>query len=207
MGKLQHEFSKSTNTVIDSNASIRQIRDKTESLRVPEDFKNVPEFRRRSEGALQRYLGNEYMLSIQNEQGFNLKDTLSKVPKTSTPDSLHEQAATMENRVLTQGEKVDPKTRLRNGTMDQQDFLELSTKNLAKEKMETGTVSPEGPISLFAKESYKMGLRPSDVANYATINGVEIPQETISRISTMTDQSPKANKPDLPQPAPTGPKP
>ncbi len=190
MGKLQHEFGKSANTMLDNPGTLEAMRQKANSFTVPEDFQGNPaEFKRRSLEGLQRVMGNEYMLAIQNEKSFDLKSALGKLSSNETPSSLHHRAATMENKVLTAGEKIDPATRLRNGTMDQQKFLETGADALRDEKAKTGTVSPEG-ITALAKQAPAKGLTPADVANYAALTeGVSIPATTLAAVAAVPKET------------------
>jgi len=195
MGKLQSEFGKSANTIMDNAATLKAINAKVASFDVPENYKGNPkEFERRMQESTQRLLGDKYMLSIQNQTGFNLAETLRAIPKNSTPASLNEEAATIENRVITAGEKPDPATRLRNATMDQQKFLERAADNIGTEKAMTGTVSAEGSIKDAARNSYAGGMTPADVVNYATLTkGVEIPADTVKTIAAIP--APEEKKP------------
>lgn len=186
MGKLQDEFGKSANTMLDNPGTLEAIRQKANSFTVPDDFKGNPsEFKRRSLEGVQRVMGNEYMLAIQNETTFSLKAALAKLSPNETPSSLHQRAATMENKVLTAGENVDPSTRLRNATMDQQKFLESGADALRDEKIKTGTVAPEG-ITALAKQAPAKGLTAADVANYAALTeGVAIPASTLAAVAAV----------------------
>lgn len=187
MGKLQSEFSKSSNSLMDHGESLKMVANQVKSFSIPDDFKGNPtEFQRRSKESLGRLLGDEYMLAIQNETRFDLKGTLAKISKAETPNTLNESAATIENRVITAGETIDPARRLRDATMStQQAFLEQAAIQLKDESARAGTVSPTGAIEGFAKSSYSKGLTPSDVANYAMLTeGVDIPKDTLTKVVT-----------------------
>jgi hypothetical protein len=209
MGKLQSQFEHSANTIMDNAATLALIDAKVSSLVVPDDFKGNPkEFQRRSKEGLQRLLEDEYMLSIQNKSGFNLKQTLDALPKTETPASLNYRAGVIENRVITEGEAPDPSRRLRNATMDQQKSLEAVALALKEEQINSGTVSPDGVIKGYAANSYKSGLTPADIANYAAMTeGVSIPKETINSLAQV--QKPDEKKPEATAPSAiqTAPKP
>lgn len=188
MGNLQSDFKKSANSALDNAGTLKLVNDKVAAFIIPDDFKGNPtEYRARMRDGLQRVLGDEYMLSIQNQKRFDLQATLNKIPNTETPSTLHERAATIENRVITAGEKIDPTQRLRNATMDtQQAYLEQAAKAIKEEKIKTGTVSPDGGIKDLAKGSYRSGLLPADVANYAILTeGVSIPPETMTALATV----------------------
>ncbi len=204
LGKLQNEFGQSANSMMDSAGSLKMIDAKVSSFTVPKDFEGNPsEFRRRSKDGLQRLLGDEYMLAVQNQTRFDLKATLDKIPKTETPNTLHERAGTIENRVIIAGEKIDQAQRLRNATMDtQQKFLEDAAATLRDEKIKTGTVSPDGAIKDYAQNSYKSGLLPADVANYVMLTeGIEIPNDTINKVaSTVKPAEEKKMIPTTPAP-------
>jgi hypothetical protein len=197
--------------MLDNPGTLDAMRQKADSFTVPEDFKGNPsEFKRRSLEGLQRVMGNEYMLAIQNEKSFDLKASLAKLSANETPSSLHHRAATMENKVLTAGENVDPSTRLRNATMDQQKFLEAGATALRDEKIKTGTVGPEG-ITAMAKQTSGKGLNPADVANYAALTeGVAIPASTLAAVAAVPketvsrqdkDPAPAASPATAPAPA------
>jgi hypothetical protein len=196
MGKLQSQFERSANTMMDNPGSLALIDAKVASLTIPAEFEGNPkEFQRRSKEGLQRLLGDEYMLSIQNKSGFNLKQTLDSLPKTETPTSLNYRAAVIENRVITEGEKPDSSRRLRNGTMDQQKKLEAFASALMEEQARTGTISADGVLKEAAKASYASGLNPADVANYAALTeGVSIPKEAVNSLASM--QKPEEKKPE-----------
>lgn len=204
--KLQSEFGKSANSMMDNTGSLAMMNAKVSSMTIPNDFKGNPdEYRRRSKEGLQRLVGDEYMLAVQNQTRFDLKATLDKIPKTDTPAKLNERAATIENRVITAGEKIDPTQRLRSATMDtQQKFLEEAAISLRDEKMKTGTVAADGAIKDYAQNSYKGGLLPADVANYAMLTeGVEIPQDTINTVAAIpkpADEQKMANVASVPAP-------
>lgn len=204
LGKLQSEFEKSANTFMDNAQILKAVDAKVSSFKVPQDFEgNSTEFHRRSKEGLQRLLGNEYMLAIQNKKRFDLQGTLRQIPNTETPTTLNERAATIENRVSTADEKIDPDRRLRNATMDtQQAFLESAAKVLREEKIKTGTVAADGLIKNYAHNSYHAGLLPADVANYAALTeGVAIPQATINSLAA-TPKPELEKKPVSPTPAP-----
>lgn len=206
MGKMQYEFGKSANTMLDNSGTIEAIRQKADSFSTPDDFKGNPsEFKRRSLEALQRLMGNEYMLAVQNERTFDLKASLNKLSPQETPASLHYLSGTIENRVITADENVDPLTRLRNGTMEQQRFLEAGADALRDEQKKTGTVSARGTITDLAKQSMSRGLSPADVANYAAITeGVPIPKETLAAIAAIPkDAAPSQEKAPAAAPAPS----
>jgi|GEM_PF-3299190 len=196
LAKLQNEFGKSANTIIDNQWSLFIINDKVNSFEIPEDSKSNPdEYKRRLRDGLQRLLGDEYMLSIQNETRFDLKSTLNKIPRTETPSTLNQKAAIIENRETTIGEKVDPTRRLRNATEGQQRFLEVAATQIKNEKITTGTVLADGSIKDSAKNSYNAGLLPADVANYTMLTeGVAIPQETLNAIVATPKPQPAENK-------------
>jgi hypothetical protein len=202
MGKLQSQFEHSANTIMDNAATLALIDAKVSSLVIPDEFKGNPkEFQRRSKEGLQRLLGDEYMLSIQNKSGFNLKQTLDALPKTETPTSLNYRAGVIENRVITEGEAPDSSRRLRNATMDQQKSLEVAAIALKEEQIKSGTVSPDGVIKGYAANSYKSGLVPADVANYAALTeGVSIPKETINSLAQA--QKPEERKHEAATPSP-----
>ncbi len=203
LGKLQSEFGQSANSMMDNAGTLKMIDAKVASFTVPPDFENKAEFGRRAKEGLQRLLGDEYMLSVQNQTGFNLKQVLDGLPKTETPTTLNERAATIENRVVTAGEIVDPTRRLRSATMDiQQKYLEDAATALRDEKIKSGTVAADGQIKDMAKNTYKGGLVPADVANYAALTeGVEIPKDTIAAVASI--KKPDEKKPDpAPTPAP-----
>lgn len=202
VGKLQSEFGQSANSMMDNAGSLKMIDAKVASFTVPPDFENKAEFGRRAKEGLQRLLGDEYMLSVQNQTGFNLKQVLDSLPKTETPTSLHERAAIIENRQTTVGETVDPTRRLRNATEGQRKYLEDAATAIRDEKIKTGTVAADGQIKDMAKNTYKGGLVPADVANYAALTeGVEIPKETIAAVASI--KKPDEKKPDpAPTPAP-----
>lgn len=199
MGKLQSEFGQSANSMMDNAGSLKLIDAKVSSFTVPKDFEgNKAEFQRRSKEGLQRYMGDQYMLSIQNQTGFHLKEALAALPKTETPTTLNERAAIIENRVITAGEKIDPTKRLRNATMDQQKFLETAATALRDESIKTGSVSADGAIKDFAQVSYKRGLVPADVANYAALTeGVAISQDTLNKFAALSkpQEEPRMNSP------------
>lgn len=202
MGKLQSDFGQSANSMMDNAGSLQLVDAKVSSFTIPKDFEgNKTEFQRRSKEGLQRYVGDQYMLSVQNQTGFNLKEVLAALPKTETPTTLNERAATIESRVITAGEKIDPTKRLRNATMDQQKFLETAATSLRDESIKTGTVSPDGSIKDFAQGSYKRGLVPADVANYAALTeGVVIPQDTLNKMAAI--KAPDIEKAPVTAPAP-----
>ncbi|OFW87171.1 MAG: hypothetical protein A3J37_05780 [Alphaproteobacteria bacterium RIFCSPHIGHO2_12_FULL_45_9] len=203
LGKLQSEFEKSANTFMDNAQILKAVDAKVSSFKVPQDFEgNSTEFHRRSKEGLQRLLGNEYMLAIQNKKRFDLQETLRQIPNTETPTTLNERAATIENRVMTAGEKIDPDRRLRNATIDtQQTFLESAANALREEKIKTGTIAADGAIKEYAQNSYKAGLLPADVANYAALTeGVAIPQATINSLAA-TPKPELEKKPVSPAPA------
>ena len=89
VGKLQSEFGQSANSMMDNAGSLKMIDAKVASFTVPPDFENKAEFGRRAKEGLQRLLGDEYMLSVQNKKPFNLKDTLNGIPDTATPNDLN----------------------------------------------------------------------------------------------------------------------
>lgn len=172
---------------MDQAASLEMVKNQVKSFVTPDDFKGNPaEFQRRTQEGLRRVIGDEYMLAIQNEERFDLKATLGTFSKTETPTTLNERAGTMENRVITEGEKIDSTRRLRDATMNtQQAFLEEAAMRLKEESIKTGTISPTGAIDGFAKSSFSKGLTPSDVANYAMLTeGVDIPKDTLTKVVT-----------------------
>ena len=184
MGQLQDVFSTSANSMMDNAGTLSLMNAKVNSLTIPKDFSGNPdEFKRRSLEGLQRLMGDEYMLSIQNKTKFDLETALHRVSKNETPTSLNEKAATIENRVITAGEKIDPTRRLTNGTETQQQFLERASTALREEKIKTGSVSADGAIKDFAKNAPKLGLQTADIVNYAGIEGVAIPQETMNKLA------------------------
>ena len=86
--------------------------------------------------------------------------------------------------------------------MDQQHFLETSTAALREESARSGTVAADGQITDFAKQSYKAGLKPADIANYAALTaGVEIPAATIAA-TTALPKPKDESKVTTPTPAP-----
>ena len=93
MGKLQSEFGTSANTALDNPATLKMINEKAGSFTVPDDFKGNPtEFTRRCKDGLQRLMGDEYMLAIQNEKGLISKQPLAnyrppKPPIAHAPES------------------------------------------------------------------------------------------------------------------------
>jgi hypothetical protein len=204
LGKLQSEFEKSANSFMDNAEILSAVNKKVSSFKIPQDLEGNPEeFRRQSKESLQRLLGNEYMLAIQNEKRFDLQGTLRQIPDTETPTTLNARAATIENKVSTAGEKVDPDRRLRNATMDtQQAFLEHAATTLREEEIKKGTVAADGLIKNYAHNSYYAGLLPADVANYAALTeGVAIPQATINSLAA-TPKPEAEKKPVSSTPAP-----
>jgi hypothetical protein len=204
LGKLQSEFGESANSIMDNAQILKAVDAKVSSFKVPQDFEGNPsELRRRSKEGLQRLLGDEYMLSVQNQKRFDLQETLRQIPNTETPTTLNERAAIIENRVSTADEKIDPNRRLRNATMDtQQVFLESAAKTLREEKIKTGTVAVDGAIKEYGQSSYKAGLLPADVANYTALTeGVAIPQTTINSLAA-TPKPELDKKPLPPTPSP-----
>lgn len=194
-GKLQCEFHKSANTMMDQDISLALIGKKIESMAAakPSDFENAPEYKRRATESLGRLLGDEYMLSVQNKKPFNLKDTLNGIPDTATPNDLNKRAAIIENRVITASEKIDPSKRLTNGTENQQKFLEDSATQITEEASKSG-ISPTGAAKIAAGNSYAKNLSPADVANYTMLTDqTKIPKETLNAMAETP--SPSSNTP------------
>lgn len=183
-GTLQSTFSKSGNSMLDQGRSLDLINAKISALVSENGKENPVEFTQRYKQGLGRLLGDEYMLAIQNQKPFDLKGVLNGLSNKETPGSLNERAATIENRVITKGEQPDPSRRLRNGTMDQEGFLESAANAIKKEYATTGDIPANGASSISAKESYARSLNPADVANFTMLTeGIKIPEATLKEMA------------------------